>query len=112
MRRKVKRSFSFILTSDYRAIAVLRRHLRRVRSHALLSSQFGTRLDALVVVLGPPEVHGTGRISIGRNPFPFPFMYLETQDAGSIDIGDDVVISSGVHIVSRARLRIGECTMI
>jgi acetyltransferase-like isoleucine patch superfamily enzyme len=112
MRRTIKLHFSFILSSAFRVTAVLRRHLRRLWSHAQLSSQLGTQLDASVVVLGPPEVYGTGRISIGRDTLLFPFMYLETEDTGSIDIGDGVVISSGVHIVSRARIRIGAGTMI
>ena len=78
----------------------------------MLSSHLETQLDASVVVLGPPEVHGTGRIHIGRNSLLFPSMYLETEERGSIDIGDGVVISSGVHIVSRAGILIGSGTMI
>jgi len=112
MRRMFKLSFSCVLSLVYRATAFLRRNLRRVRSHALLSSHLEKPLDATVVVLGPPEVYGTGRIRIGRNSLLFPSMYLETEDKGSIDIGDGVVISSGVHIVSRAQILIGRGTMI
>jgi acetyltransferase-like isoleucine patch superfamily enzyme len=112
MRHTLKLSFSSILASVYRGTAGIWRDLRRVRSHALLSSQLETQLDASVVVLGPPEVHGTGKIRIGRNVLLFPSLYLETEDDGSIDIGDGVVISSGVHIVSRARIAIGGGTMI
>lgn len=112
MRRQLKLSFSSVLSPAYRATAFLRRNLRRVRSHALLSSQLETELDASVVVLGPTEVHGTGRIRIGRNSLIYPFLYLETEDGGSIDIGDGVVISSGVHIVSRTAITIRSGTMI
>ncbi len=112
MRRQLKHSFSSILSSAYRVTASLRRDLQRARSHALLSSRLETQLDASVVVLGPPEVHGTGRIRFGRNVLLFPLMYFETEDDGLIDIGDSVVISSGVHIVSRARILIGRGTMI
>ena len=112
MRHKLKLSFSSILSSAYRATAVLRRDLRRIQSHALLSSDLETQLDASVVVLGPPEVYGTGMIRIGRDTLLYPFLYLETEDEGSIDIGDEVVISRGVHIVSRAGIVIGDGTMI
>lgn len=112
MRRRLKLFLSILLSSAYRATAVLRQDLRRVRSHAMLSSHLETQLHASVVVLGPPEVHGTRRIRIGRNTLLFPSMYLETEGTGSIDIGDDVVISSGVHIVSRAGILIGRGTMI
>jgi acetyltransferase-like isoleucine patch superfamily enzyme len=112
MRRNLKSSASYILSSAYRATAGLRQQLRRVQSHALLSSQLQSRLDPSVVILGPPEVHGTGKIRLGLNALLFPSIYLETEEYGSIDIGDGVVISSGVHIVSRAGVAIGSGTMI
>ena len=112
MRRNLKLSFSSLLSSAYQATAVLRRNLRRVHSHALLSSDLKTPLDWSVVVLGSPEVHGTGMIRIGRNALLYPFLHLETEDEGSIDIGDGVVISRGVHIVSRTEITIGNGTMI
>jgi acetyltransferase-like isoleucine patch superfamily enzyme len=37
---------------------------------------------------------------------------LETEEGGSIEIGDAVVISRGVHIVSREWITIGAGTMI
>jgi acetyltransferase-like isoleucine patch superfamily enzyme len=112
MRRKLKLSFSSLLSSAYRATAVLRRNVQRIQSHALLSSNLETPLDASIVVLGPSEVHGTRMIRIGRNSLLYPSLYLETEDEGSIDIGDGVVISRGVHIVSRAGILIGNGTMI
>ena len=112
MRRTLKLSLSFLLSSAYEATSMWRRDLRRLRNHAQLSSCLEAHLDASVVVLGPPDVHGTGRICIGHNTLLFPSMYLETQEDGSIDVGEGVVISSGVHIVSRARIRIGDGTMI
>jgi acetyltransferase-like isoleucine patch superfamily enzyme len=112
MRRRIKRYLSHILSSAYRSTAALRQQIRRARSHALLSSQLAGRLDASVVVLGPPAVHGTGRIRIGADTLLFPSLYLETEDSGSIDIGEGVVISSGVHVVARAGISIGSGTMI
>ena len=112
MRHTVKFSSSSLLSAFFRATADLRRDLRRVWSHALLSSSLESKLDASVVVLGPPEVRGTARIHIGRNALLYPSLYLETEDIGSIDIGDGVVISRGVHIVSRSGITIGNGTMI
>ncbi len=86
--------------------------LRRVWAHAKLSSRIDGAVDASVVVLGAPEIHGTGRITLGRNLYLYRELYLETQETGSISIGDDVVISRGAHIVSFARVTIGEKSMI
>jgi acetyltransferase-like isoleucine patch superfamily enzyme len=112
MRRKIKSSLTSLLSSFYRTTSGLRKNLERIRNHALLSSRLTTRLNASVVVLGPPEVHGTGIIHIGCDVLLYPAIYLETEESGSIDIGDGVVISRGVHIVSRARIQIGDGAMI
>lgn len=112
MRRNLKLSFSSLLSSLLRGTAGLRKDLGRVWSHAVFSSNIESPLDASVVVLGPPEVLGTGMIRIGNHALLYSFLYLETEDQGSIDIGDGVVISRGVHIVSRAGITIGNGTMI
>ena len=112
MHRNVKDSFSSLLSVFYRATAQLRKKMQHLRSHALLSSNLAVPLDASVVVMGPPEVHGTGRIRIGRDALMYPGLYLETNEGGSIDIGDRVVLSRGVHIVSRAGISIGHGSMI
>lgn len=69
-------------------------------------------LPANCVVLGTPEVHGTGNIHCGENLYLYPQLYLETQDSGQIDLGNDVVLSRGVHIVSFAHIRLGNGTMV
>ena len=69
-------------------------------------------LDSSVVVLGMPELHGTRRIRTGRNLYLYRDLYLETQRQADIDIGDDVVLSRGVHIVAFAGIRIGAGTMV
>lgn len=112
MRHTLKFSSSSLLSSFFWATADLRRNLRRIWSHALLSSSLDAPLDASVVVLGPPEVHGMGKIRIGHDVLLYPSLYLETEDSGSIEIGDRVVISRGVHIASRAEVTIGNGTMI
>jgi acetyltransferase-like isoleucine patch superfamily enzyme len=69
-------------------------------------------LPASCVVLGTPEVHGTGRIRCGENLYLYKQLYLETQDAGQIELGDDVVLSRGVHIVAFSDIRLGKGTMV
>ena len=86
--------------------------LRRLWAHARLASMITGRLDASVVVLGVPEIRGTGRISPGRNLFLYRELYLETEADGAIEIGDNVVISRGAHIVSFASVKIGANCMI
>jgi carbonic anhydrase/acetyltransferase-like protein (isoleucine patch superfamily) len=112
MDRKPKALLSSLLSSFFRATAGVRQDLVRIKSHAILSSSLVTPLDPTIVVLGPPEVHGTGKITIGRNTLVYPSIYLETEDFGSIDIGDRVVLSRGVHIAARAGITIGGGTMI
>jgi acetyltransferase-like isoleucine patch superfamily enzyme len=112
MRRKLKVLFSFLLSAVFRITTGLRRDLRRLQSHALLSSSLKTPLDASIVVMGPPEVHGTGKVRIGCDALIYPGLYLETDEVGSIEIGDRVVLSRGVHIVARAGITIGHGTMI
>jgi len=62
--------------------------------------------------MAPPEVHGTGRIRIGSEALIYPGLYLETEESGSIELGEKVVLSRGVHIVARAGITIGAGTMI
>lgn len=84
---------------------------RRFWAFARLSARVQS-LDASVVVQGMPELHGSGRIHFGRNLFLYRDLYLETQEAGSIDIGDDVVLSRGVHLVAYGGIEIGSGSMI
>jgi acetyltransferase-like isoleucine patch superfamily enzyme len=69
-------------------------------------------LDASCVVLGTPEIHGSGRINLGRELFIYPGLYLETQEHGSIQIGDSCVLSRGVHLVAFSGIEIGDGSMI
>ena len=112
MRHKLKSSLTSLLSSYYKATSGLRRNLERIRNHALLSSSLAVPLHASVVVLGPSEVNGTGLIRFGRDVLLYPALYLETEESGSIEVGDGVVISRGVHIVSRDWITIGDGTMI
>jgi acetyltransferase-like isoleucine patch superfamily enzyme len=86
--------------------------LRRAWAFAQLSARIRGKLDRSVVVLGCPEVHGTGNIALGRNLYLYRELHLETQEAGAIEIGNDVVISRGTHIVAHSRISIGDDSMI
>jgi acetyltransferase-like isoleucine patch superfamily enzyme len=100
-----------VLTPFARLWAAAER-LRRAWAFASLSVRISGTLDSSVVVLGCPEIHGTRQIRLGRNLFLYPGLYLETQDAGRIEMGDDVVISRGTHIVAFDRITIGAQSMI
>lgn len=85
---------------------------RRLWSHARLRAALALSLDPSVVVLGVPEIHGTGRIQLGKNLYLYPGLYLETQGEGVIEMGDGVVLSRGVHIVAYASVTLGDGVMI
>jgi len=84
---------------------------RRMWSFARLRSQIPS-LDPSVVVLGMPELHGSRRFRFGRNLYLYRDLYLETRESGEIALGDDVVLSRGVHLVSFKRIEIGAGSMI
>lgn len=86
--------------------------LRRTWAHARLAAKLQFPLDPSVVILDTPEVHGTGCILCGRELFLYRELYLETQGEGEIVIGNQVVLSRGVHIVSFTRVSIGAGSMI
>ena len=84
----------------------------RLWSHARLSAALARAVDASGVVLGAVELHGTRRITLGRRLHVYPGQYWETQGAGTLDIGDGVVLSRGVHLVAHAGVHIGAGSMI
>lgn len=86
--------------------------LGRLWAFSRLQAQLGQRLDRATIVLGAPEVHGSRAITLGRNLYLYPGLYLETRAAGAIRIGDDVVLSRGVHLVAHAGISIGKGSMI
>lgn len=84
----------------------------RVWHLAQLQEGIGRRVDPSNGVLGHVELHGTRNIQLGRNALIYPGVYLETQGAGSISIGDGVVLSRGVHIVAFDRVVLGKGCMV
>lgn len=104
-----------ILVSALTPFAVLANRLaplRRLWAHTMLRAALRGLLDPSVVVDGVPELHGTRRIQCGRNLYLYRGLYLETQDEGRISIGDNVVVSRGVHLVAFAAVIIEDGVMI
>ena len=90
---------------------VLERWLR-IWSLARLQEATGRSVDASNIVLGPIEVHGTANIALGTGAMIYPGVYLETQGAGRIVIGNDVVLSRGVHIVAFDAVTLADGVMV
>jgi acetyltransferase-like isoleucine patch superfamily enzyme len=100
------------LAAVLRSTEKLRRNGRRIVAHAHLGAALQTAIPSSVVILGCAQVYGTGRITLGEHLLLYPDLYLETQEDGSITIGDGVVISTGTHLVSMASITIGAGSMI
>lgn len=86
--------------------------LVRAWSHARLAASISSKLDSSVVVQGRVEIHGSGAVEFGKDLFLYPGLYIETRGPGHITVGDGVVISRGVHLVSHAEISIGAGTGI
>ena len=84
----------------------------RLWSAARLREAIGGDLHPSNVVLGAVEVHGTGRVRFGQRALIYPGVVLETQGEGRIEIGDDVVLSRGVHIVAFERVTLGAGALV
>jgi len=86
--------------------------VRRLWANAKLNSALGGSVHPSVVVLNTPELHGTRQITLGTNLYLYRDLYLETQESGSIKIGNDVVLSRGVHLVAFAGIVLENGVMI
>lgn len=93
-------------------IRVRLQRIERAWAHTRLSCELPTRVDESVVILGAAEVHGTGRVHLGKDLFLYRGLYFETQGEGEIHIGDRVVISRGVHIAAYSKVEIGDGSII
>jgi acetyltransferase-like isoleucine patch superfamily enzyme len=79
---------------------------------ARLRESLGTPLHTSNVILGTVAIEGTANIRIGRNARIYPGVLLETQGAGRIVIGNNVVLSRGVHIVAFDTVTLGNNCMV
>jgi len=86
--------------------------LRRLWANARLNSALNGTVHPSVVVLNTPELHGTRQISLGQNLYLYRDLYLETQEEGRITIGNEVVLSRGVHLVAFAGIVLEDGVMI
>ena len=106
-----KQTAAWLLAPAARLATSLGR-LQRLWAYASLAAHVKGPVDPSVVVLRSPDVQGTGQIRLGPNLFLYPDLHLETRQTGFIEIGANVVISRGVHIVSHAGIVIGANSMI
>jgi acetyltransferase-like isoleucine patch superfamily enzyme len=79
---------------------------------ARLQEAVGRSVDSSNVIMGGIELHGTRNIHLGRNALIYPGVYLETQGAGIITIGNNVVLSRGVHVVAFDCVKLGDDCMV
>jgi len=112
MKRGLKGTLSPVLASVLRSIRGLRKNLTRLYAHAALAADVAGGAPASLVIEGRAFVDGTRNVRFGENVLLYAGLHLETQHDARIDIGDDVVISRGVHIVAMAGVTIGAGSMI
>jgi acetyltransferase-like isoleucine patch superfamily enzyme len=109
---KGKQSLSTALVPVAQAWGRIQPGMRRIWSHARLHAALGRSIDPSIVVEGVVEIHGTRQILLGRNLYLYPDQYWETRAIGILTIGDEVVLSRGVHLVAHCAVSIGAGTMI
>ena len=108
----VKDLLSWLLWPLARMTRTVSVKLMALWSFARLRASLSTPLHVSNVVLSPVAVEGTANIRIGRNARIYPGVLLETQGPGCIVIGDNVVLSRGVHIVAFDVVTLGDNCMV
>jgi acetyltransferase-like isoleucine patch superfamily enzyme len=96
----------------YRWLAYFLNGWQRMNAFAALRASLTVTLPESTVVLGKASVYGTGRVRCGEGLLIYPHQYIETYGEGEIVLGDDVVLSTGVHLVAYAGISIGKGSMI
>ncbi|WP_263360067.1 acyltransferase [Acidicapsa ligni] len=109
---KMKSALAAPLVLCYRTFAPILRVWRRVNAFAALRARLSLPLPVSTVVLGRTYIYGTGRVRCGQGLLLYPNQYMETEGDAEIVLGDGVVLSSGVHLVAYAGIRIGKGSMI
>ncbi len=108
----IKSALATPLVLWYRMVAHPLKAWRRINAFAALRARLSLPLPASTVVLGRANVYGVGRVRCGDGLLLYPRLYLETHGDGEIEIGDGVVLSTGVHLVAYAGIFIGKGSMI
>jgi acetyltransferase-like isoleucine patch superfamily enzyme len=96
----------------YRTFAHFFGAWRRLRAFARVSSKLSLPLPVSTVILGDAQVYGTGRVRFGERLLLYPGQYLETNGQAEITLGNNVVLSTGVHLVAYAGISVGDGSMI
>ena len=86
--------------------------LRRLWANACLNSALGGTVHPSVGVLNRPELHGTRKITLGKNLYLYRNLSLENQGSGCIKTSIDVVLLRGVHLVAFAGIVLEDRVMI
>jgi acetyltransferase-like isoleucine patch superfamily enzyme len=108
----IKNLTSWLLWPLAWAIRVPGEKLLALWSFSKLREAITSPLHSSNVIVGSVSVEGTCNVRIGRNARIYPGVVLETQGTGSIDIGDNVVLSRGVHIVAFDAVKLGDGCMV
>lgn len=112
MSQAIKRLLTAPLGVVARALDGPLEHARRAWAYSRTAAKLRWPVDPSVVILGTPEIRGSGNIRLGRDLFLYRDLYLETKGDGHIEIGDGVVMSRGVHVVSFDRITVGDGSMV
>ena len=83
-----------------------------IRLWRLASANSRIEIGSSCVLEGKLHLLGSENIKIGEEGYFYRDIHLETQEDGQIEIEDDVVISSGVHLVSFYKISLGKGVMI
>ncbi len=109
---RLKSALATPLVFFYRSFPYWIMALRRITAFAALRGRLSLPLPDSTVILGPANVYGTGRVRCGEGLLIYPGQYFETNGTAEIVLGDGVVLSTGVHLVAYAGIRIGAGSMI
>ena len=107
--------FKKILVLILQPFATMRNRLNglcRLWANACLNNALDGGIDSSVVVMNMPELHGSKKISLGKNLYLYRDLYFETQEQGRISLGNDVVLSRGVHLVAFQSIVLNDGVMI
>jgi len=109
---RIKSALAMPLVFWYRVMVAPLRAFGRLSAFASLKAGLAFPVPASTVVMGKANIYGSGRIRLGEGLLLYPRLYLETHGDGEIVIGDGVVLSTGVHLVSYAGIFVGKGTMV